>query len=194
MPSPANLEQKDRFRATMLALHKLVRERVLVGIPEFANERKDGDFGNAAIGYISENGSPVKNIPARPWLVPGVRKAAPDIANILKQAAVLATKRPELATSDIRREKVVEPMLIKAGEAAVGAVTQRILGGIPPALKAATIAKRKGHTQGTTPLVDTGEFLHAITYVIDDGRKRIDIKEVTPPQPTNDPAPPAVGR
>ena len=70
---------KDKVNAVVGSITKLVGKQVLVGIPEANGSRQDPEESapvtNAALGYIHEFGSPRANIPARPFLIPGVRKS-----------------------------------------------------------------------------------------------------------------------
>ena len=54
------------------ALKAIGKKDVLVGIPESEHVRDGEDIGNAAIGFINENRSPPRHIPATQPLVLGV--------------------------------------------------------------------------------------------------------------------------
>lgn len=70
----------DKLAQVMATMAQLVKRDVLVGIPDSAPEREeDTPLSNAQIGYILDNGSPVANIPPRPFLVPGVENVQPEI-------------------------------------------------------------------------------------------------------------------
>lgn len=142
------------------ALKEVGKKDVLVGIPEGKSEREDTDIGNAAIGYINENGSPAQNIPARPHLVPGVRKAQAETIPLLKSAAqsILAGD-----SSAANRD------LNQAGFLAANTVKMYIRDACFVPLSPVTISKRlrKGRT-GDAPLIDTGEYRDSITYVVRD--------------------------
>lgn len=77
----------DNAQNILDALKALANKDVLVGIPESKDARDEGEFGNAGIGYINENGSPQQNIPARPHLKPGVRSVEQEYLPHLKAAA-----------------------------------------------------------------------------------------------------------
>jgi hypothetical protein len=151
------------------AIRRLSRKRLLVGIPQERDPRRGEPIGNASLGYIHEFGSPARNIPARPFLVPGVESALPEIQQYLGEAA-----RAALAGE----EGGIDAGLTKAGLAAVNAVRLRIQAGIPPPLQPATVARRRQRTAGSryrrqaetaadvTPLIDTGQLLASITYVL----------------------------
>ncbi len=152
----------DRLKEVLQSISGLVDKQVLVGIPDSAPERQDDEpIGNAAIGYIQETGSPANNLPARPFLVPGVAAAEPKTLPKLQQAFEAALDG-DLSRADKR--------MAGAGLEAQNSVRARINSGISPELKESTLAnrRRRGRT-GTVPLIDTGQLRNSITYVI---RKR----------------------
>ncbi|WP_307744470.1 hypothetical protein [uncultured Pantoea sp.] len=150
----------DKAQSILDALKTLADKDVLVGIPESKDERDDGDIGNAAIGYINENGSPALNIPARPHLKPGVRSVEQDYLPHLRAAAQKALEgNAEGAVTSLDR----------AGTVAANGVKRYItITGFTP-LADATIANRlrRGRT-GNKPLIDTGEYRRSITHVVRD--------------------------
>ncbi|SKA20248.1 hypothetical protein [Pantoea eucalypti] len=152
--------RSDNAQSILDALKTLTNKDVLVGIPESKDERDDGDIGNAAIGYINENGSPAQNIPPRPHLNPGVRSVEQDFMPHLKSAARKALEGDaEGAVTSLDR----------AGTVAANGVKRYItITGFTP-LADATIANRlrRGRT-GNKPLIDTGEYRRSITHVVRD--------------------------
>lgn len=150
----------DTAQSILDALKTLANKDVLVGIPESKDERDDGDIGNAAIGYINENGSPAQNIPPRPHLKPGVKSVEQDFMPHLKAAAQKALEgNAEGAVTSLDR----------AGTVAANGVKRYItITGFTP-LADATIANRlrRGRT-GNKPLIDTGEYRRSITHVVRD--------------------------
>jgi len=152
--------RSDSAKSILDALKTLANKDVLVGIPESKDERDDGDIGNAAIGYINENGSPAQNIPPRPHLKPGVRSVEQDFMPHLKTAARKALEGDaEGAVTSLDR----------AGTVAANGVKRYItITGFTP-LADATIANRlrRGRT-GNKPLIDTGEYRRSITHVVRD--------------------------
>lgn len=152
--------RSDSAQSILDALKTLANKDVLVGIPESKDERDDGDIGNAAIGYINENGSPAQNIPPRPHLKPGVRSVEQDFMPHLKSAARKALEGDtEGAVTSLDR----------AGTVAANGVKRYItITGFTP-LADATIANRlrRGRT-GNKPLIDTGEHRRSITHVVRD--------------------------
>lgn len=150
----------DNAQSILDALKTLVNKDVLVGIPESKDERDDGDIGNAAIGRINEDGSPLQNIPARPHLKPGVRSVEQDFMPHLKSAARKALEGDaEGAVTSLDR----------AGTVAANGVKRYItITGFTP-LADTTIANRlrRGRT-GNKPLIDTGEYRRSITHIVRD--------------------------
>jgi len=153
----------DKAQSILDALKTLANKDVLVGIPEIKDERQgetEGEFGNAGIGYINENGSPKQNIPARPHLKPGVRSVEQDYLPHLKAAAQKALEgNAEGAVTSLDR----------AGTVAANGVKRYItITGFTP-LADATIANRlrRGRT-GNKPLIDTGEYRRSITHIVRD--------------------------
>lgn len=157
----------DRTQEIAKSLAALADQSVLVGIPSDKNSRDaDGTPGpitNAELGYLHENGMPEMNIPARPTLLPGVKGSKGEWLHYLRDAASEA-----LAGNS----SGVDKNLSAAGLTAVNAVRAYITDSSNyVALSAVTIANRlrKGRT-GTKPLIDTGQFRKAFTYVVRKGR------------------------
>ena len=78
--------KKDRLKKVLAAMRLLPKTEVLVGVPSERTSHTGG-ITNAAIGYISEYGAPEANIPARPWLMPGIRNVQDRITSYMAQAA-----------------------------------------------------------------------------------------------------------
>ena len=149
---------KDNLAKIAKNIDRLPKKYVVVGIPASEDSRQDGTINNAALGHIHENGSPVRNIPPRPTLVPGVRSVAGQCAAILRSGLEVGLTEPEK----------VEGSLNKAGLVAQTAVKKRITSseGLQP-LAAETIrARQRKGAMGERPLLRTGQFLNAFTYEI----------------------------
>lgn len=182
----------DRLDDVLKSIADLVNEEVLVGIPASTAERKDGEAGpinNAEIGYVQENGSAANNIPARPFLVPGVKSIQDRAAKELGGAAGLAL--------DGKRDLALQTM-DRVGLLGASTVKAKLSSNIPPPLKPGTIrdrarqrgtaTRRKGEqayldmvdagaqaagmslaeiqsAAGIIPLINTGQLRNAITYV-----------------------------
>lgn len=163
----------------------LTRQQVLVGYPGSTSDRKDEDGGlvgmtNAALGYIHEHGAPEVNLPARPHIMPGIRRAQEGITRRM-YAAARAAIGGDLSTIDRN--------FSSAGMLAVNAIVNVLNEGVPPPLADSTLrararkyrsrwaernelARRKaGFEPGMTlvkPLIDTGQLKQAVTYVVRD--------------------------
>ena len=146
---------KDNTAKLMQLVAKLTRREVLIGIPAENAAREEetgqyGDFNNAAIGFVNEFGSPSRNIPARPHLVPGVRAAVPKMIPLLKKAgaAVLGGDA-----------KMIDKSLTAIGIVAVKSVQTTIIAGIPPGLATSTLrARLRMLITGTTPLIASAQI------------------------------------
>lgn len=185
------------FIDVMKAINELSKTSVYVGIPGLGvpgqSARTDSSgITNAELGYIHETGSPAQNIPARPFLRPGVNDSKKRWSRYLEQAATAAMKGDK---------DVMHRAFEAAGSVAASAVKNKITAGIPPPIKPATMAARARHRGGKTkaqrakraaeraayrrlygahakadwivsdtnitPLVDTAQLLNSITYVVE---------------------------
>jgi hypothetical protein len=156
---------RDDVPALLKAISDLTGHQVLIGIPGDAPDRTQTGVGiaNATLGFIHEYGAPSANIPARPFLVPGVAESLPRVIELLRQGARRAIAVPPDPTAGMRT-------LHSAGITASNAVKRYILRGLSPPLAPATIYKRQhrkvARRMGTKPLVDTGQLYRSVQYVI----------------------------
>lgn len=149
---------KDGTKKLFQSVNAMTKKAVFVGIPQTENARDDGPIGNATIGYLAETGSPSQNMPARPWLEPGIIEGKAPIIKQMERGARMALEG-----------KDVGPALHGAGLAGQAAAQNKITNGPFPPLSEKTLAarRRKGRT-GTKPLIDTGEFRRSISYAVRD--------------------------
>lgn len=166
----------DNAAKVLEALRQLGDRDVLVGIPAEDSDREDAPFGNAGIGYLNETGSPAQNIPARPHLQPGIRSVDDKTVTELKAAA------DAILDGDISK---AERALNRAGQIAVNGVQAYITNADFVPLADGTVASRArrgrkgaagelesraaGNAPGNAggrPLIDTGKYRQAITYVV----------------------------
>jgi hypothetical protein len=177
----------DRLDDLLKALKEFTRERVLVGIAADTAQRQDGGpINNATIGLIMEKGSPAANIPARPWLVPGIMSARKAVLMTYLQATRRAFRTFNPQPIHGAHERV--------GAIARDAVKKYIKSAAFTPLAASTVAarfrqrrarrRRKSETQylgavaggmapgvaealyGIQPLINTGTFLNSVTYAV----------------------------
>jgi phage gpG-like protein len=160
---------KDISQQVYKDLAFLATQKVMVGITAATAPRKDEEgkksvVNNAMLGFINEFGSPAKNIPARPFLSPGVLLIKDDILRYLKHASCEALDgKTEEVTNDLNA----------IGLLAQASVKKKIVSGPFEALAPATIKarKRRGFTS-EKPLIETGSLVGSITYAVDNGNNK----------------------
>lgn len=177
---------KQSLEELSTAVHLLADVEVLVGFPEETTERPEEMVTNAALGYIHDNGAPEVNIPARPFMLPGMEACMPQVT----------AKMAQITNGVIRRDEGAA--LVEAGMHQVGMIVQlsiqnAITEGPPPPLADSTLRARarkrpgrigpgiellsrsKGNAPSTDfvkPLTDTGEMKKSVKYVIRSRKKR----------------------
>lgn len=153
----------DNAQAILDALKAIGKKEVLVGIPEEDSEREDVPFGNAGIGYVNEYGSPAKNIPPRPHLIPGVKSVEDQTLPELKKAAQSALEGNSAGA---------EQALNRAGTLAANGVKRYMtITGFTPLAEDTLYARKHRKVAprtGEKPLIDTGQYRRAITHVVRD--------------------------
>lgn len=149
----------DNVLELLKAVKKIASARVLVGIPAEDNSRSESGIGNAALLAIHNYGSPANNIPARPVLEIGIRKAQNEIANEFKRAAVEALSKGAGAVSAAYQ---------RAGIIASNSVKKVIneQDGIEPISDSTMAAREARGFEGTKALIVTAQLRNAITYVV----------------------------
>lgn len=171
---------RDQVRA-------LAEKEVLVGFPEETTERRPDEeepagMTNAALGYVHDNGQPEVNIPARPFMEPGIRAAEEGIV-----AGLFRTARQALLGSVDAVDKGLHLVGLRAKLGIQNAINE----GVPPPLADSTLRARarrgrkgakeelarraNGEAPGVDlakPLVDTAQMRNAVNYVIRDRNKR----------------------
>jgi phage gpG-like protein len=144
------------------SLRKLEKSQVLAGVPAEKAGRDSSESGNeinnAALGYIHNYGAPTANIPARPFMEPGIKDNADQITPYLGKAAEAAISGDAAG---------VHKNLMSAGIKAASGIKRKIDVGPFVPLKPGTLAarRRRGRT-GIKPLLDTGKLRNAISFVI----------------------------
>jgi hypothetical protein len=140
----------------------LAGTRVMVGVPSEKGMRSDPEspepINNAALAYIHEHGAPEANIPARPFLVPGLEADKAAIESGL-------TKVGEAALDG--RADAVDRGFHAVGLRGQAAVRKKITDGPFQPLAPSTLAarRRRGRT-GDKPLIDTAQLRSSLSYVI----------------------------
>jgi hypothetical protein len=186
------LKTIDRLAEHLKQISELAASDVLIGIPAAKTGRKDGQMTNASLAYIHEYGSPAHNIPARPFLFPGVKAIRAQAIQLLRDGA------RDVLLGKVKASVVLNKVGILARNSVVKAITDPAPPFVP--LKPATIrarlrrtaaGRRKlrglrqikqvagwtgaqsnqaltewGEAGNIKPLIDTGQLRAAITYVV----------------------------
>jgi hypothetical protein len=180
----ATIKQAD-LKGLGDVVSELAGKDVLIGIPRENAARGDGEsLNNAARAYILDRGSPAANIPARPFLEPGVKAALPRAEKYLMQGVKKAIKGDAQA---------IDRGLTAAGVSAESEVKKKIRSNLPPPLSVFTVMWRHhdrggkmrdtekayvglvgiGYTPaqaqaatGIKSLINTGEMLRSITHIV----------------------------
>ena len=157
----------DKLPQVLKGLKAIANRRVLVGVPGDVPERKpEGDeppsiMNNPTLLYIHENGSPARNIPARPTVGPGIEDARERIGDRLGKTALALLSG---------REVDVDVQLHATGLIAQASIRKRFGGDDLAPLAPMTLENRRARgRKGERPLVDTGQLRNAINYVVMDG-------------------------
>lgn len=149
----------DKFNTL---IKKFKQDAVLVGIPATDSSREDGQISNAALLAINNFGSPINNIPPRPVMAIGIKRAQDDIAE-------------EFANAFRRVFDQGIPALLqyysRAGIIASNSIKRVINDQIDiPGPSPATLAARKSAGfSGKKSLIVTAQMRNAITYVVQGG-------------------------
>lgn len=180
---------QDRVPALLRAIEDLTKTDVLVGIPGTTADRKPegghpAPINNAALGYIHEFGLPEHNIPARPFLRPGIAEGMPAIISRLRSGAKRALTLAARHGDSEAGVKALEAV----GLVAQNAVRAYINRGVGPPLATSTLRRRMA-TKGkprrgaalelarratgappgldlAKPLIWTAQMRNSITYVL----------------------------
>lgn len=123
-----------------------------------AKVHEDSTMTNAEIGTVHEFGAPAANIPERSFLRSTFRKNK-DKYNRLMGALAAAVYSARAGSKGA---------LALLGATMVSDIKATIRAGIPPPLAAATVARRsKRKKDREIPLIDTREFINAISYLVE---------------------------
>lgn len=133
---------------------------VLIGVPQKETKREGEPVTNAELLFIHTNGSPINNIPARPVIEPALKNSADKISNTLKKSANFSIsgdrgnalkelERAGLKGQNVSRDWFTNP-----------------LNNWPPNSPAVTARKIAKGSTNPKPLIDTGELIKSITYVV----------------------------
>lgn len=133
------------------ALQELMTGKfVTVGIHEDTGMHEDDGITNAQLGAVMEFGTNNGNIPARPWLTPGVSSGNEEYIKIIADG--------------LEDGQQPEQLLEMVGLVAVAKVQQYMVDLRSPPNAPQTIA-RKG---SSNPLIDTGALRQSVTHKVTD--------------------------
>lgn len=176
----------DNSKTILAAIRALSEKRVMVGVPadKAGRQPEPGqptpEINNAELTYIMENGAPEANIPARPFLRPGVETAKDEITKGLEKAGRAAfaghasevdrqLTRVGLIAQAAVREKITEGPFVPLAPATIAARLRRgRKGQLDPSIygKGAIASDEHAAATGMRPLVDTGQLRNAVSFVI----------------------------
>lgn len=142
---------KDNVPSVFKALEELGTYEVVVGFTDQLH--KNSSLKVSQIAYIHEFGSPINNIPARPFFYSGVSNARDRIGNLARYYGGLV--------ADGKRG-AIKNGLEDIGAEAVRSIRRKLFQGPFEPLAPSTV-ERKGHD---TPLIDTGQMLDSIEYQV----------------------------
>jgi hypothetical protein len=153
---------RDNLAKVSKAIGGLGRARVMVGVPADKASRSGDAINNASLAAIMENGAPEVNIPARPFMKPGIANVQPQIAAGLKKAGEFALQG---------RGDAVDRQFHRVGAIGRDAIKAKITDGPFVPLKPSTIAARKSKRKSRNntdvkPLIDSGALRASISYVV----------------------------
>jgi len=202
------VKTKIDIESLLSELNALSKNRVLVGVPseksarefsveEWEDRKKNpikDKITNAQLAFIHDRGSPKMNIPARPFMKPGIAKAQDQINREFKAAAMakLDGKESQVQEKLHRAGLIAQNSIrnvIRRGEGFVplkrGTLLARTrkrayawyqlskaeMEGASKAQKAAMRGAKREATMGSfKPLIDTGALLKSISYVVEEDK------------------------
>lgn len=159
---PGVIVEVDNTQKFVNAINLLPGTSVLVGFLDDSSEKRtDTPLTNAALGYIHETGSPINNIPPRPFLRPGAIESQKAWEPQMVKAAQAAMSGDEEA---------MMKRFHSAGLAAQNGIKGKIQAGLKPDLSPRTIRARERRAGRplaiNNPLMDTLQLINSIHYAI----------------------------
>lgn len=151
---------KDESKKVIAGFLALLKKDVLVGIPEVKNSRKNESISNSQLGYIQDKGSPAANIPPRPWLEKGVESSQKETIRILKDTILNSFESKNSITKGLGKVGLIAQSSVKGYIKNKSNFT-------PLSKETVKQRKRKGFS-GRKPLIETGQLLNSVNYVVRD--------------------------
>lgn len=162
MSKPTLVVVEDNTKAIRKIIDSFKRDAVLVGIPEGDASRTDGGISNAALLFINNFGSPLNNIPPRPVMEIGIRRAQERVAEEYRKAMGNIWRRG-LSALDLAHERVG----FIASQEIKNVINQQIE--IEPPAESTIRSRKAQGFSGTKSLIVTAQLRNAITYVVNKG-------------------------
>lgn len=151
----------DRFVHIATELKKLKKGYAKAGVLASEKERDSGEVSNVDLAIIHEFGSPIAGIPERSFVRSAFTRNRQEYSATLKKLAAALIEGKGVQTA----EKILGLVGAKMAADMKAAITKGIAPPNAPAVYARKLAK--GSANGTPkPLVDTGQLLNSITWVV----------------------------
>lgn len=150
----------DKFARNAKAIDFMRNNEVYIGIQQDETTRKGEPVTNAELLFIHTNGSPARNIPARPVIEPAIEDDGDRLSQMMKKAAqhVFAGEE-EQALAQLKKTGM-------RGQNVSRAWFTNDKNGWPPNAPSVAEEKRKKGATDPRPLIDTGELRKSITYFV----------------------------
>lgn len=151
--------KSDKTALLAKGVGDLKSKMLYVGIPETETSREDGEsVSNAFLGYLHENGSPVRRIHARPFLAVSIEKNKDVLSKMLgadvgKNLLSRGGAEKAFLRAGLKAQSIVKDYIIKGENFA------------PLSKKTLKERAERGFT-GTKPLIETAQLLNSINFVI----------------------------
>ena len=148
----------SRFARAMKGLRSFGSMGVSIGFLQGVSQnRRKEPLTNALLGYVHENGSEVAGIPARPFLVPAMKRNRREVTECLEKGLQEASDGDLFA---------LPTALSTIGTLVRDAAKENIVGsvGMAPLNEDTLKARKRAGFAGTKPLVMTAQLLNAIHF------------------------------
>lgn len=154
----------DHVSAFKESIVKMIKRKAYVGIPldnpdntrrqDLKESGRDVNITNAEIGYTNEFGSPLHNIPPRPFLIPAALSSKGEIEKTLSNAAKNA----------IGGGGNIDAALLAVGTKVQNRAKKNITSsnGFEPLSESTVKARKRKGLKGTKPLIATGQLVNSI--------------------------------
>lgn len=175
---------KDKMGDLLKAVRDMTRKEVLAGYPDGEDKPREDDDGNpveitnAALAYIHNTGEPSHNIPARPFMIPGIEDVQDEIIDRMKKVGVAALDGDSqgvdkglnavgLVAQNGIRNKIQEGPFEPLAESTLRARAARGRKGAQEELDRRAAGEDPG-VELARPLIDTSQMRSAATYAVRD--------------------------